>query len=234
MVKPGASPETYEPTPRQMATLEDTQLYFRIAVPFESIWIDRIQAINPQLKIIPCCDPITSSGVTAHEHKRGIDDSHIWTSPRNAMVIAEIVKQALSDHDPVHRADYQRNYDALVRDLHTLDQDLQDMLSSLSHRFLIVSHPSWGHFANAYNLRQIPLEQNGSEIRAKQLANIIQLARRENIHTIFSQKQFNSGSAEVLAREINGQVVSLDPLAEDYISNLYQVGEKIRDGANRK
>ena len=36
MVKPGLSPETYEPTPKQMAALNTARIYFRIAVPFEA------------------------------------------------------------------------------------------------------------------------------------------------------------------------------------------------------
>ncbi|MDX1519278.1 MAG: zinc ABC transporter substrate-binding protein [Gammaproteobacteria bacterium] len=232
MVKPGASPETYEPTPRQMAALEKTHLYFRIAVPFESVWIGRIRAINPDLEIIACCGSLQVSEQAGHDHAGNNQDSHIWTSPRNAIIIAGVVKDALSDFDPQNRMMYQQNHDVLVQELINLDTALREMLASLPHRFLIVSHPSWEYFADEYNLRQIPLEQNGSEIRARQLANIIELARQNKIRAVFSQKQFNSGSAEVLAKEINGRVIQLDPLAENYITNLYQTGEKIREGAN--
>ena len=55
MVKPGLNPETYEPTPKQMADLNDSDLYFRMAVPFESVWIKRISFLNPDLRIIECC-----------------------------------------------------------------------------------------------------------------------------------------------------------------------------------
>ena len=234
MVRPGASPETYEPTPRQMAALEKTHLYFRIAVPFESVWIDQIRAINANLKIIACCGSLQVSEHTGHDHEGRDRDSHIWTSPRNAIIIAGVIRDALSEFDPENRMVYQQNHEVLVRELTRLDVTLQEMLASMPHRYLVVSHPSWGHFADAYNLEQIPLEQNGSEIRARQLANIIEMARRENIRTVFSQKQFNSGSAEVLAREIDGRVVQLDPLAENYLDNLYQTGEKIREGAFNK
>src|SRR5690625_4904391 len=35
MVQPGSEPETYEPTPRQIAALAGSDLYFRIGMPFE-------------------------------------------------------------------------------------------------------------------------------------------------------------------------------------------------------
>ena len=42
MVPPGASPATYEPSPRQMVGLAKARLYFAIGVPFEAAWMDKI------------------------------------------------------------------------------------------------------------------------------------------------------------------------------------------------
>ena len=53
MVKPGESPATFNPKPKKMSRLGNAKLYFPIGVPFEKIWISRIQAIQPNLKIVP-------------------------------------------------------------------------------------------------------------------------------------------------------------------------------------
>jgi zinc transport system substrate-binding protein len=87
-------------------------------------------------------------------------------------------------------------------------------------RYLVVSHPSWGYYADAYGLVQIAIEQKGKEIQAKALAELVQFARKEIIRTVFVQKQFNHASAEILAREIGAMVQEIDPLAENYIENL--------------
>ena len=47
---------------------------------------------------------------------------------------------------------------------------------------------------------------------------------------MFVQKQFNKNSAEILAKEIDADIVELDPLAEDYIVNLYYVTGAILEG----
>ena len=98
---------------------------------------------------------------------------------------------------------------------------------------MIVAHPSWGHFAREYDLRQIPIERHGDEIKARELSRLIEFARVKNIHTVYVQKQFNSASARVLAREINASIVELDPLAEDYIVNLRNVAQAIVAGAGQ-
>ena len=53
MVGPGQSPETYEPTPKQMTALSRARLYFSIGAAFEDTWMKRILAANPALRLVP-------------------------------------------------------------------------------------------------------------------------------------------------------------------------------------
>ncbi|MCV6638538.1 zinc ABC transporter substrate-binding protein [Candidatus Albibeggiatoa sp. nov. NOAA] len=52
MVQAGHSPATYEPTPQQMVKLSQTELYIRIGVPFENVWLPKLQQNNPQLTVV--------------------------------------------------------------------------------------------------------------------------------------------------------------------------------------
>ena len=45
---------------------------------------------------------------------------------------------------------------------------------------------------------------------------------------IFIQSQFNSAAAEAVARAVNGQVVSIDPLAKDYLTNMRRIAQAIK------
>ena len=238
MVKPGLSPETYEPTPKQMAALNTARIYFRIAVPFETVWIKRIKDLNPQIRIIECCGDLNITDPAHQDHgkfnTRYANDAHVWTSPENAIVLAGIIKSVLSEYDPGSAEYYSANYNILVNDLGALDAFIRNELAGIKNRYFIVSHPSWGYFAEAYGLEQISIEQHGTEVRAKKLSRLIEFARQREIHTVFVQKQFNTASAKTLAREINGKIVELDPLAEDYINNLGYVARAIADGARQK
>ena len=235
MVRPGLSPETYEPTPKQMAALNDAHLYFRIATPFESIWIKRIQSINPRLDIVGCCGELEISD-PVHQHHNGFNtstanDAHVWTSPKNAVVLAGIIKSGLTKHDPEFSDYYYENYTDLIDDLNALDSFIRKELAGIKNPYFIVSHPSWGHYAETYDLEQISIEQHGTEIRARELTRLIEFARQHNIKNIYVQRQFNSASARVLAREIGGKLIELDPLAENYIENLREVTRAIAAGA---
>jgi len=236
MVRPGLNAETYEPLPRQMTALSEADVYFLIGVPFESIWIKKISAANPGLRIIDCCHALTPKGLANVKHEtddvvRHAYDAHVWTSPRNAMLIADIMLHALTDIDSAASENYGKNHAALVQDLDDLDQFIKKQFTSLGNRYLMVAHPSWGYFADAYGLTQIPLERHGTEIRPRELSGLVNFARSNNIHTVYVDKQMNSASARLLARETGAGVVELDPLAEDYINNLKNVTQAIVAGA---
>lgn len=237
MVRAGLNPETYEPTPRQMSNLARADVYFRIAVPFESLWMDKIKALNPGLKIIDCCGMLLSDKLAQEETAAGVnilhDDAHVWTSPANAAVLAEIITTSLSAIDPGHSDYFSANHRKLVQDLDDLDEFVRRELATLVNRYLLVAHPSWGHFARAYQLLQIPIERHGTEVRARELTRLIDFARDKNIHAVYVQKQVNSSVAEMLAREINARIIDLDPLAEDYINNLRLVTHEIKSGAGQ-
>ncbi len=88
-------------------------------------------------------------------------------------------------------------------------------------------HPAWGYFARAYGLEQLAVEFEGKEPGPRALAELVDILEREGIRTVFAQKQFSSNLVEVLAAEIDGTVVVLDPLAEDYLDNLLEAARAI-------
>ena len=73
MVRPGASPATYEPTPKQMEKLSAAKAYFSIGVPFEAAWLERIRAANPKMMLVETDHGIAKIPMAAHNHH---DDHH--------------------------------------------------------------------------------------------------------------------------------------------------------------
>jgi zinc transport system substrate-binding protein len=242
MVRPGASPATYEPKPSQMANLSRAKLYFSIGVPFEETWLPKIAAANPGIKIVKTDRKIGKIAMAAHDHEEddgedshkeeekvnGRPDPHIWLSPPLVKIQALEILNALLEADPSHRDDYQAGFKAFSADIDFLDNHLKNTFKERPGDSFMVFHPSWGYFADAYGLKQIPIEVEGKSPKLSQLRNLIKQARQKNIKVIFAQPQFSSKSAKLLAREIKGQVIFADPLSEDWIFNLNQVAEKFR------
>jgi len=219
MVGPGQSPATYEPTPKQMSRLEDSLIYFRIGVPFEKVWMDRVAEANPGMKIVDTGEQVTARRPGDREEI----DPHVWTSPLLADHVARTMKDAFAAADPDHRVEYEQNYRLLAADLRRLDIDIRAILGPLEQRRFMVFHPSWGYFADTYGLEQIAIEKHGTEPGAKHLAEVIETARSGKLRVIFVQEQFSRRNAEAVARETGAKIVVVNPLAEDYIANLKSV-----------
>lgn len=237
MVAPGASPHTYEPRPSQMRKLAASRAYFAIGMPFEDAWLDKFIGVNPKLKIVDTDAGIEKLAMVEHHeghsggHEDDGSDPHIWLSPTLVKKQAETMTAALSSLFPDKAAFFRENLAAFAREIDILDNELRSTLKDKEGLRFMVFHPSWGYFARDYGLEQVAVEVEGKEPKPSQMQNLIQEARAQNIHVIFAQPQFSLKSAKLLAGEISGEVVLIDPLAENWFDNMRQVAGKLRVAA---
>ncbi len=233
MVGPGASPHSYEPSPQQLQQISEADIYVKLGAPieFELVLLDKLLALNSKLLLIDASNGIklrstdadNHKGMNGHEHKNHIDP-HTWLSVRNSMVMIENIYNGLCRVDSAYKNYYFKNYQQYRNELERLDQELISILSdSKDHRFMVY-HPSWGYFCNDYGLDQIAVEIEGKEPSAQDMKKLIEQAKKENIKIIFASPQFSLKGAEVIAREIDGHVVLIDPLAKNYIDNIKKIG----------
>jgi zinc transport system substrate-binding protein len=73
------------------------------------------------------------------------------------------------------------------------------------------------------------IEHNGKQPNAQRLTRQIQEAGSAGIPAIFVQPQFSIQTASAVATAINGKLLFIDPLAEDYMNNLRSVARKLAE-----
>ncbi len=234
LVGPGRSPATYEPTPQQMVRLQQADLYFSIGVPFESGLLPKVRGLHSDLRLVDMRSGIDdSSAVDQHEphaghgHDHGGVDPHVWLDPAKVKVMARTVFQELTDLHPQHESLFQDNLQLFLNDLDSVDVRIRRRLSDVQGKTFYVFHPAYGHFARAYGLNQVAVEIDGKKPGPAQLADVIKHARRDKVGVIIVQPQFAQKSAETIAAAIGGEVLSLDPLAYDYLTNLEAMADKL-------
>ncbi|RLC92821.1 MAG: cation ABC transporter substrate-binding protein [Chloroflexi bacterium] len=216
MVLPGFSPATYEPKPEQLQALSEADAYVRIRVPFEDAWMERIASVNKDMLIIDQSDGI---------ERIGGKDPHIWLSPQLVKAQAQTICDSLVELDPANEADYKANLETFLADLDELDASIRETLSGLESRKFMVFHPAWAYFARDYGLEMIPVQIEGSDPSAAEMAGLIQTAQENNIKVVFAQPEFSVESAEAIADEIGGRVLLISSLAPDWLDNLYRVAD---------
>jgi zinc transport system substrate-binding protein len=232
MVQPGSSPHTYEPKPSQMKQVAASALYLAIGVEFESVWLPKFHDLNPALPIIDISAKIPRRAMQEKDAAKAHSlDPHIWTSPANVRTIARNTLEALQHADPKHADLYRANCDAFLEEIRATDTRLHALLDPLPKgTAFMVMHPSWGYFADAYGLHQMPMEIAGKRPKPRELVALIKQARAQHVRAIFTQPEFSDSLANVLAHELHIPVRKVSPMAPDWSANLLRLAADIAGG----
>lgn len=170
----------------------------------------------------------------SHDHGAKGNDPHIWMSPLLVKKQAQNICDALITLVPEDEELFRNNLHLFQRDLDLLDQKIATVLQPLRGDTIFVFHPVFGYFADAYGLRQLAVERGGKTPKGRDLVSFIQLAKKNSVRVIFVQPQFDQRVALKIASAINGVVVPLDPLAQNYIDNLSQMALTIQKALVKK
>ncbi len=249
LVKPGQEPHTYEPTPSQVMALGEADILFTIGVEFEHSFVPEIESALLDLMVVHTQEGIPLREMEAHshgeDHHHGEDhneadehhredehhhegtDPHVWLSLKNGRVIARNMYNAMAKAAPQMADTFRNNLDELLADIDGMEEELRQILAPLKGGTFFVFHPAFGYFADDFGLVQEAVETGGKEPSPKQLQNITEAAKQENVRVIFVQPQFAKKSAQTVADAIGGAVVPLDPLAPDWLDNMKKIAESV-------
>lgn len=232
MVPPGASPATWEATPRQMTALGDASVYLMIGhIGFENAWMPNIKKLNEEMRVLDLSEGINLLGIEHRngEHSHTGIDPHIWLSPERLALMAEKTYEVLKIILPENHEVLRVNYDKLMEEIVSLDNFITEELSVYKGMTFLIFHPSLAYFADDYGLIQESIEYEGKEPSPAYMKEMIDLAREKDIKIIFVQQEFDIRNAQIIAKEIKGEVVQINPLAFDWPDELRNITIKLKD-----
>jgi len=214
VVKPGFSPATYEPKPSDLKKITKANLYFAIGVPFEKAYLNRFQNINKNLKIVFLQKGANFIKLTKKGGKKGLGkDPHIWLSPKEVkQTILKNILDALILCDEINKQQYLQNYSLAIKKIDQLDKKIKAILKNSKNKNFAVFHPQWGYFARDYSFVQIPIESEGKDPSIKEMIRIIKTIKKKRIKIIFTQPEFSSKTAKLIAKETNAKLVPISAL----------------------
>ncbi len=210
LVPVGASPEDYQPTPQDVATLASAQLLIENGAGLES-WLKRTiaNAASSKLRIVVCSDGL----------KVVNQNPHLWMDPVNAKHYVEMIRNALMAIDPAHGTEYRSNARRYMLQLDDLRASIARKIDRIppDHRYMIVFHNAWQYYNARFGITTLGfIEVNpGQDPNPQQIARLIDLARKHHVKAIFSEPEYSAK----LARQIAGNsgIKIVDNLYDDSI-----------------
>lgn len=241
----GGNPETYEPTMSQFVEVEKSEAFMYVnETGFESAIMNRInEAGNGKTKVANLSEGIAflygTHGDCPHHHHSGCShesddaDPHVWSSARNAGIIAHNILTLLCEVSPGDSLYFRNNYDILKAEIDSVDNELRQVL--LPHRgaAFVVWHPSLGYFARDYGLEQISVGgQENKETSVGQLQDRIEKATGRGVKVMVLQQNYDNRQAQVVNDQIGARMVTIDPLSADWALQLKKVAYAIASEGN--
>ncbi|BCS85881.1 YgaA and TroA-like domain-containing protein [Prevotella herbatica] len=224
MVPNGSSPETYEPTARQMVKLSGSDLYIKVGnIGFERTWMKKLESNAPHTIIIN-----SSEGITLQKNENGVTDPHVWMSTSNAKIIARNIYKALSEIDSKDSIYFKNNLTKLLEKIEITNINVRECISKNKTLTFLVYHPALTYFARDYGLKQIPIEEEGREPSAAQLQQTISAAKQKKVKVLFVQKEFANRNTEIVEEGTNAKKVEINPLSYNWNKEMEDIAKKLK------
>ncbi len=216
LLPPGASPHTFEPTPRTMQQISKAKIFIKIGAGLE-FWADKLVSAAGRGVIIVDCSrgvPLIRAESDRGGHGAGNADPHYWLDPVIAMGMIKKIEEAYAKADPADSSYFAQRASSYIAALSALDRQIGETVKTFRTREYVTFHPAWNYFSRRYGLKVAGvIEQGpGKEPTARHIDRILRELRRLQIKVIFAETQFSPRIAEAIAHEAGGRVLMLDPI----------------------
>ena len=204
----GADPHSYQPTPRDVARVADSELLIVNGAGYEHFIETLLENAGGEKEVLEA-----SAGINPREDADGIDP-HMWLDPNNVIVYVENIREALTHYDPDGAAVYRSNADAYIAELQGLDTWIVEQVSQIPQekRLLVTNHEALGYFAGRYDFAiagtVIESFSSGASPSAGQMAGLIDQIKTSGAPAIFLDASDNASLAQQIADETGVRVIT--------------------------
>lgn len=219
LVPPNAEPHNYEPQPAQISELAKSDLYVKIGagMGFEESFSEKIKSINKKIKIIN-----SAEGINIYNN-----DPHVWLGINEARIIVKNIYKNLVKELPADSVYFTNNLDKFLNLLLVEEMKIKEAFSKRKTDYVLVYHPAWHYFFNGFGIIQLGIEKDGKEPNARDLQEVINISKKNNVRVVFIEPQFNKESAMAIAKQLNASIDVINNIPTDYIKNLEIVRRKV-------
>ncbi|MDR0821439.1 MAG: metal ABC transporter substrate-binding protein [Oscillospiraceae bacterium] len=221
LLPPAAESHSFEPTPRDIIKIQNADIFIYVGGESDT-WVDGVlESLNaPNLRVVTLMDCVE---VVAEEYSEGMEleeeeeeeayDEHVWTSPRNAKLIAEKIAASVIEADPNNRQVYEANLLRFSAELDNLDERFRQTVANGSRDEIIFGDRfPFRYFADAYGLTYyaaFPGCSGETEPSASTVAFLIDKIKADDIPVVFHIELGNERMANVIADATGAKSLTL-------------------------
>lgn len=238
LVPNNMEPHDYEPKTKDFEKLINSDAFIYNGLGLEE-WVEKVNEVikNEDVLIVDSSKNVDSITIEdenheeehnhdneeEHDHEHGEIDPHSWLSLKEAQVQSEAIKDTLIEIDPENKAYYEQNYNEFKQKLDDLYNKYNEKFQTLQNKNFITGHAAFGYLCRDFGLEQKSVENvfGEGEPTPKQLENLVNFCKENNITTIFSESLASPKVSETLAAEVGAKVIPIYTLESQEDNKSY-------------
>lgn len=201
LLKPGVESHTYEPTPQDIMTIKNCDVFIYTGGESDE-WVRQIlESIDTtHIKLISLVDLVDT---VEEDGGEGEADEHVWTSPRNAILITEAISKIMQSVDVKNKETYQVKTKSYIAKLETLDEQFENLIGHAKRKKIVIGDRfPFRYFVEEYGLKYeaaFPGCAAESEASAATVIRLITTVKKEKIPVVFYTELSNHKTADTIA-----------------------------------
>jgi len=226
IIPDGMEPHDFEPKAKDIANLSVSNVFIYNGFDMEP-WVDNAisSANNPNLISVEASKgvvPILNTNaqeITNNEQY----DPHIWLSLKDAEIEVINIKNALIQADPVNKDYYEKNCSDYIAELENLFNEYSVKFQSVTNKNIVTGHAAFAYLCRDFGLTQNSVEDvfASGEPSGKQLAELVNYCRENNVKTIFTEKMISQDISNTLANEVGAKVTTIYTIESNEDNKTY-------------
>ncbi len=221
-----SSPHTYSPVPEDIVAINNAKMIFINGLELENIFEKILHELEDKTVIFS--DIFTHKLLISdsdhhhhahnhhhkHEHIHGNFNPHIWTDPEFIVDISRKMAEQIISLNNDFKSQILNNLRQLEDEIQRVDSNIKTNRQKVKNPSIIYFHDAFAYFNRRYSINTVALIQAfpGKEPSPTELANLKRVIERSKVKAIVTEPQFNPKSAEIIAKEFNLEIITLDPI----------------------
>ena len=206
IVGPNSDAHTYEPTPQDAKHIVQADIFFVNGLSFEEGWMGRLlNTTETPPKVVVATKGIKP--LKALEKQNDVPDPHAWHDIAHARIYVRNITQALSNIKPEKKLLFESRLKDYEKELDTLDTWAKNKLAEIpkAERKFITTHDAFNYFEKYFDVKVWTLVgiNTNDEASAKDIAELIDISKREKVTAIFLENITSPRLMEQIARELD-------------------------------
>ncbi len=217
------NPHFVDPKPSYILKLAKADLFATVGLDLETGWVPPLLNSARNAKILKGGPGYVDASTNVPllqipaSVNRGEGDIHIygnphyWLDPANGKIIAHNIYAALIRLSPEDQAYFEANLKKFNEQIDAKLNDWTAKMQPFKGKKIIAYHNEWPYFEQRFGLQIVDFlePKPGIPPTPSQLAKVIAEMKRDGMKIIITSPYFTTESAELVARNAGGKVVTL-------------------------